>query len=205
MNDSLFAPPPAGAIVLLGGDDVSEWVLRKDGRPCDWTVEEGVMTVRPGSGDIQTKRRFTDFELHLQFRLPNMPDKTGQARGNSGLYLHGLYEIQILDTWENETYPMGVCGALYNQAAPLLNASTPPETWQVYQVRFRAPKFDADGKRITDGSVTIDQNGKRIHDGTPITEPTGGHLSHSPSEPGPILLQDHGDQVSFRNIWIREL
>lgn len=197
--------PPADAVVLFDGTDTSEWVQRTSGEPCRWQIIGGAMEVVPGTGDIVTKRRFRDFELHLEFWLPLMADKTGQARANSGLYLQGLYEIQILDSYNNETYPLGVCAALYNQVAPSQNAALPPEQWQTYHVFFRAPKFDADGNRVQDGAVTVIWNGVKVHDETPITVPTGGHLDHSPSEPGPIMLQDHGNKIRFRNIWIRPL
>ncbi|MGQ9698605.1 MAG: 3-keto-disaccharide hydrolase, partial [Armatimonadota bacterium] len=123
-------PPPPDAVVLFDGTDTSEWVHRSDGAPCRWRAVEGALEVVPGTGDILTKRRFGDFELHLEFWLPLMADQRGQARANSGLYLQGLYEIQILDSYNNETYPLGVCAALYNQFAPSQNAALPPEQWQ---------------------------------------------------------------------------
>jgi hypothetical protein len=204
-NSANYLAPPPDATVLFDGKDASAWVMLNGGKPFEWTVKDGYMEVKPKAGDVVTVERFGDFELHLEFWLPLMADQTSQARANSGLYLQGLYEIQILDSFDNETYSMGECGALYMQAPVLLNASLPPERWQTYDVVFRAPLFDAEGSRVKDGSVTIRQNGQTIHNETPITEPTGGAMKHSPSEPGPVRLQDHSNRVRFRNLWIRRL
>lgn len=204
-QSEIFKGPLEDATVLFSGGDCSAWEMLKDGGPCRWTCTGECMEVAAGTGDVVTKERFGDFELHLEFWLPLMADKTSQARANSGLYLQGLYEIQILDSYENETYSMGECGALYMQKAPLANASLPPEQWQAYHVIFRAPVYDDRGERAHDGSLTIYQNGTLIHDATPITEPTGGAMKHAPSEPGPIRLQDHGAPIRFRNLWIRAL
>jgi hypothetical protein len=175
------------------------------GGPCAWTCADDYLEVKPGTGDLVTKERFADFELHLEFWLPHLPDKTSQARANSGLYLQGLYEVQVLDSYGNETYPMGECGALYLQKAPLANANLPPERWQTYRAIFRPPGYDVHGRRMRDGSLSLWFNGTLVHDATPITEPTGGAMGHGQEEPGPIRLQDHGDLVRFRNIWIRPL
>ena len=204
-NESHFHPREIGGARLFSGSDASQWVMLADGGPCRWNVTGDYLEVNPGTGDIVTREQFTDFELHMEFWLPLMPDASGQARANSGLYLQGLYEVQILDSHENPTYEMGECGALYMQKAPLTNASLPPEQWQSYHVTFQAPRFNESGERTGDGSLTLVHNGTVIHDGTPITEPTGGAMSHSPAEPGPIRLQDHGQRIRFRNIWIRPL
>jgi hypothetical protein len=204
-NSITFIAPPEDATVLFDGTDASEWVMLRDGEPFQWSLGDGYFEVKPKTGDIRTKKVFTDFELHLEFWLPLEPDHTSQARANSGLYLQGLYEIQILDSYENDTYAMGECGALYMQAPTLTNANLPPQQWQTYHVAFRAPRFDDEGLRVKDGAVTIYQNGRLIHNATPISEVTGGAMGHSPSEPGPIRLQDHGNLIRFRNIWIRAL
>lgn len=196
---------PTDATVLFDGSDTSAWVMMSDGGPCRWTHAGDYLEVAPGTGDLLTRERFGDFELHLEFWLPLLPERTSQGRANSGLYLQGLYEVQILDSHDNPTYEMGECGALYLQKAPLANANLPPEHWQTYEAVFRSPSFDESGQRTKDGTLSLYLNGTLIHDLTPITEPTGGAMSHSPAEPGPIRLQDHGDLVRFRNIWIRPL
>jgi len=198
--------PPKDALVLFDGTDTSKWVHRRSGRPVEWVVSDGAMEVKPGSGDILTKEKFGDFQLHLEFNVPYMPGATGQGRGNSGVYLHGLYEIQILDSYRNQTYATGGCGAIYGQKDPDFRASKPPNEWQTYDITFRAPRFGADGKVIENPRVTVLHNGVKIHDNVEIKAgPTTASLGGPLVQTGPILLQDHGNRMRFRNIWIRPL
>lgn len=202
--------PPSDAIVLFDGKDLAEWT-RQDGSPAGCTVGDGAMTCKTGAGDIYSKRKFSSAQIHLEFAAPSMPDQKGQARGNSGVYLHGRYEIQILDSYQNPTYPKGACGALYGQAAPLVNASRPPQQWQTYDIIFRAPKCGADGKLIEHGRVTVLHNGVLIQDNVRILDVGRGCLEDRIGEPGPLTLQDHNYRgapmtvMRFRNIWYRPL
>ena len=187
-------------ITLFNGENLSGWIAR-DRSPARWNVENGYMEVVPGNGDIQTERLFNDFDLHVEFWIPLMPDKRGQDRGNSGVYLLGRYEIQILDSHNNPTYEDGVCGALYKTIAPLMNACLPPENWQTYDIHFVNPQIDDTGK-ILPGDLTVELNGVTVIDHYPISRPTGSAGKEKQGVPGPIRLQDHGAKVRFRNIWI---
>ncbi len=197
-------PPPADAVVLFDGKDLSEWTTR-DGQPTRCAVGGGAIVCKTGAGDIYSKRKFSSAQIHLEFAIPAMPEQHGQARGNSGVYLHGRYEIQILDSYQNPTYPTGVCGALYGQAPPLVNASRPPEQWQTYDIIFHAPRCDASGKVTTRGRLTVLHNGVLIQDNVEIRDTGGG------CNPGPLMLQDHNYKgapvtvMRFRNIWLRPL
>jgi hypothetical protein len=148
-----------------------------------------------------TKERFSDYQLHLEFKTPLLPDAKGQARGNSGVFMQGRYEIQVLDSFGLEP-GKGDCGALYNKAAPLVNACRPPREWQTYDITFRAPRFDAEGKVTENGRVTVLQNGTCVQNNTEIPGTTWGETFGKLSDPGPIVLQDHGNPVEYRNIWI---
>jgi hypothetical protein len=168
-----------------------------------WTVRDGVMEVNPGTGSIVTKRKFTDYRLHLEFRTPFMPEAEGQARGNSGVYMQGRYEIQVLDSYglrgeDNE------CGGIYKVAASAVNMCAPPGQWQSYDITFKAPRFDGAGNKIDDARLTVLHNGVRIHDALRIPGPTGGALDQDVNAPGGIMLQDHGNLVQYRNIWLKE-
>ncbi len=198
-------PAPAGALVLFDGKDLSGWLARRGGGPAGWKVENGYMEVVPKTGDIYTKEKFGDFQLHVEFWLPLMANAKGQACSNSGVYLQGRYEIQVLDSYNNETYPDGSCGALYKIHAPSKNASKPPEQWQTYDITFRAPRVDAQGKVTEKGVVTVVHNGVTVIDNGLFDHPTGGELDNQQGTPGPILLQDHGNKVRFRNIWLKPL
>jgi hypothetical protein len=196
-------PPPPGVKVLFDGKDASGWV-RTDGKPCPWKVENGALCCVPSSGSIMTQEKFGDFQLHIEFMTPLMPDAKGQARGNSGVYLQGRYEIQILDSLglppkDNE------CGSLYSIVAPRVNACKPPETWQTYDITFRAPKFDVQGKMTQKGELTVIQNETNIIDKFALDKNTPGELDKDLSKPGPLMLQDHGNLVKFRNIWMKPL
>ncbi|NKB70184.1 MAG: DUF1080 domain-containing protein [Candidatus Latescibacteria bacterium] len=188
-------PPPAGAVALFNGEDVANWTGR-DGAPAQWDVTDGALHVVPKTGDIMSKQRLSDFLLHLEFRCPDMPDKSGQAKGNSGVFLQGRYEIQVLDSYGLNIPGMGDCGAVYNQFAPLVNACLPPMEWQSYDVAFRAPRHGDEGPRLT-----VLHNGQVIHNNVQLPGVTGAAIDEEIGQPGPLLLQDHGDLVAYRNIW----
>ncbi len=196
--------PPAHAVILFNGGDTSRWVKAGTEKPIGWKVEKGALEVVPGAGDILTTDRWSDFRMHLEFNVPLMPNAHGQERGNSGVKLHGLYEIQILDSYGLKP-GKGECGALYNQVAPRVNACKPPNRWQTYDITFRAPRFDKDHQVARQGSVTVYQNGILVQDATPITRPTRANPLYDAAMPGPVLLQDHGCRVRFRNIWLLPL
>jgi hypothetical protein len=195
---------PADATVLFDGTDLSGWTHRK-GNAAQWEVADGVITCKPGSGDIMSKHKYRSAQIHLEFATPLMPDARSQGRGNSGVYVQGRYEVQVLDSFQNETYANGSCGALYGQYAPLVNACRPPEQWQTYDIVFHAPQCD-DAKKVTEpGRLTILLNGVLIQDHVAIKGVCGGELDRNVHEPGPLLLQDHGNKVRYRNIWVRAL
>lgn len=200
---------PSDAIVLFGGRDLSEWTSAKNADiAAPWAINpDGSMTVKPGSGDIKTKRVFGDCQLHLEFQAPPVVKGEGQGRGNSGLFLQNRYEVQILDCFQNRTYSNGQTGSLYKQTIPLVNACKKPGEWQTYDILYTAPRFNADGLMVAPGRVTVIHNGVVIQLNTEIkgtTEYIGlpKVIAHDKDS---IKLQDHGDLVSFRNIWIREL
>ena len=198
--DTIQAAPPANAVVLFNGKDLSNWTTR-DGGPAGWKVEDGIMQIEPRTGDVVTTERFTDCLLHLEFRCPDMPEATGQGKGNSGVYLQGRYEVQVLDSYGLNIPGMGDCGAIYNQFAPLLNACKPPMTWQTYDIVFRAARVNDGGEVEEPARLTIAQNGLVIHNNVQVQGPTGGAMDEQVGEPGPLLLQDHGNLVAYRNIW----
>ena len=194
---------PVDATVLIGPrDDLSAWRML-DGRPATWRMRNGI--VEAGGGDIRTRQEFTDFQLHVEFATPADVTGDGQERGNSGVFLLGQFEIQVLDSYRNETYPDGQAAAMYGQYPPLVNASRPPGEWQTYDIVFTAPRFEA-GALAKPAIVTMFHNGVLVHDGTAFWGPTA-HAALLPYNPdvtrGPITLQDHGNPVHFRNIWIR--
>lgn len=205
------ATPPSDAIVLFDGKDLSKWRSDKDGSPAKWKVADGYMEVVAGTGGIHTEQGFGDAQVHVEWMAPNPPvGKGSQDRGNSGVFLMGRYEVQVLDTYgtTNKTYADGQAGALYGQYPPLVNASRPPGQWQTYDIVFRAPRFDADGKVTRSARVTVLHNGILIQDNRELTGPTA-HKARPPyaahAEKLPIGLQDHSHPVRFRNIWVREL
>ncbi len=196
---TLGARPPEGAIVLLDGKSLDAWQSR-GGEPAAWTLEDGYMIVKPGSGNIVTRDSFPgDFQLHVEFAVPYMPEAKGQARGNSGIYLQGRYELQVLDSYGLDSLDND-CGGIYKQHKPLVNACKPPLQWQTYDIDFQAPVLE-DGKVVKKARATIKQNGVVIHDDVEI-EPTPGGIAGDTASAGPILLQDHGNLVQFRNMWI---
>lgn len=203
-------PPPSDAIVLFDGRSMAEWVHR-DGRPAGWPVKDGAMVCNSGTGDIFTRRKLGSVQIHLEFATPYMPKAHDQARGNSGVYLQSRYEIQILDSYRNPTYPNGSCAALYGQSAPLANASRPPQQWQAYDIVFHAPKCDAAGKVTQPGTLTLLHNGVLVQNHVQIRVPTAGSERGNLCAPAPLMLQDHyhpdvkETPMRFRNIWYRPL
>jgi hypothetical protein len=201
---------PSDAVVLFDGKNVDEWV-HKDKRPAEWTVQDGVLVCKSGTGDIVTKRSFGSAQIHVEFSTPSMLQVKGQARGNSGVYLQGRYEVQVLDSYENPTYANGSAAAVYGQHAPLVNASRPPEQWQSYDFVFHAARCDAEGKIRRPATLTLLHNGVLVQDNVTITKNTPGSDDMAFCEPGPILLQDHfhpevkDTLLRFRNIWLRPL
>ena len=203
MPESLNAAPPPDAVVLFAGANLDQWEARGGGL-APWTVDNGEMTTR--NSDIVSRQRFEDFYLHVEFRCPNLPPEvTGQGRSNSGVFLQGRYEIQVLDSYGIAEPGQGDCGALYNHAAPLVNACTPPEEWETYDAFFRAPRFDATGAKIEDARVTLLLNGVLIQNNVALSGQTGGALDENYHEAGPIMLQFHGDAVRYRNVWVQSL
>jgi hypothetical protein len=204
---SQMAPAPSDAVVLFDGKDLSKW-QKSGGGEATWIVENGYMETKPKSGMIRTKDQFGDFQLHLEFATPEKVEGTGQGRGNNGLNIFGRYEIQILDSYQNKTYPDGQAGAIYGQFPPLVNASKGPGEWQTYDVIFEAPRWNEQGELTRKASITLLHNGviihnkRELHGGTTHREirPDRKH-----SETGFIELYEHGNPVRFRNIWIRPL
>jgi hypothetical protein len=199
VSPTLGAKAPAGAIVLYNGKDFRQWKPTKaDVDSIEWNrVKGGAMEVHGRTGSIVTKKKFTDFKLHVEFRTPFMPEKRGQARGNSGVYLQGRYEVQVLDSYgldgkDNE------CGGIYKVGPPIVNMCAPPAQWQTYDITFSAPKSGGPAR------ATVVHNGVTIHDEIEL-KPTGGALDGNVNEPGGIYLQDHGNPVQFKNIWLVEL
>jgi hypothetical protein len=207
-KDDAPKPPPKGATVLFDGKDLSGWVTRDGKKPAEWKLEDGYMEVK--GGDIRTKETFgPDFKLHVEFWLPHMPDAKDQGRANSGVFLQGRYEIQVLDSYMNDTYANGSVGALYGIIAPDKEAQQkavkPPEQWNTYDITFRSPRVDDEGKVTEKGHVTVVLNGVTLIDDGPFDHVTGGAINNKLGEPGPLLLQDHGCKVRYRNIWLQPL
>ena len=202
------AAPPSDAIVLFDGTNLSSWESQSGSEPADWFVEDGYFEVAPGTGGIRTKQGFGDVQLHVEWASPNPPRGEGQDNGNSGVFLMGMYEIQVLNSYENKTYPDGQASAVYGQYPPLVNATRPPGEWQVYDIIFRAPRFEDDGSLAAPATVTVLHNGVLVQNHVPLTGPTGHHQRppYKKHESRlPIALQDHSHPVRFRNIWLREL
>jgi Domain of Unknown Function (DUF1080) len=200
------AAAPSDAIVLFDGTDLSKW--EGDKGPAQWAIHEDYMEVKPGAGYIHTKEKFGDFQLHLEFAEPVKVIGDSQERGNSGVFLQGIYEVQVLDCYNNPTYPDGQCGAVYGQSPPLVNACKKPGQWQTYDIIFEAARWN-DNQLIRPASVTVIQNGVLIHNHQAILGPTGhktlANYDKRVPDKGPIALQDHGNLVRFRNIWIRNI
>lgn len=209
--------PPSDALVLFDGKNLDQWVSVKDKGPAQWTVKKGVMTVDKTKGNIETKKAFNNYQLHLEWQIPANITGEGQARGNSGLFLASIgpgdlgYELQILDSYNNKTYTNGQAASIYKQTAPLVNANRKPGEWQTYDVIWTAPVFNTDGTLKSAARVTVFFNGVLVQNNFELSGPTlyigkpNYKMAHGAS---PIKLQSHGDKsepISFRNIWIREL
>lgn len=199
--------PPSDAVVLFDGSDLSRWTNDKGG-PAGWKAENGAMVIVPRTGTVRTKDEFGDCQLHIEFATPEPPRGRDQGRGNSGVLLFGLYEIQVLDNYENATYADGHASAIYGQYPPLVNASRKPGQWQTYDIIFTAPRFKADKTLETPAYATVLHNGVLVHNHAELLGPMAfralpKYFAHGPK--GPLMLQDHGDPVRYRNIWIREL
>jgi hypothetical protein len=199
--------PPSDAIVLFDGKGLSQWQAANGG-PAKWKVENGYFQVVPKTGAIQTKQAFGDCQLHVEWAAPEPAHGEGQDRGNSGVFLMGLYEVQVLDSYHSKTYPDGQAAAIYGQYPPLVNASRPPGQWQTYDIVFHGPRFDEDGKLLRPAFITVLHNGVLVQDHVRIMGPTA-HKQRPPYKAGPtklpLSLQDHNHPVRYRNIWIREL
>ncbi|HSB11509.1 MAG TPA: DUF1080 domain-containing protein [Blastocatellia bacterium] len=200
--------PPSDAIVLFDGKDLSKWRSANDGRDAKWLVKDGYVQVVAGTGDIATRQEFGDCQLHIEWATPAEVKGEGQERGNSGVFLMERYEVQILDSYNNKTYYHGQAGAIYNQFAPLVNASRKPGEWQSYDIIFKCPKFDEQGKVTERARITVLHNGVLIQNNVEIYGNTWHdraalYIAHGPK--ASLKLQDHGNPMRFRNIWIREL
>lgn len=204
---NIVIEPPEDAIILFDGTSFDEWVSEEDGSEVNWDLEDDFMTVQPGTGNIQTHRKFSNVQLHIEWRTPEEIDGDGQGRGNSGVFLQKRYEVQVLDSWQNSTYVNGMAGSIYKQHIPLANASLPPGEWQSYDIFFKAPRFDNNGNVDIPGRITVLHNGVIIQNNVEIMGNTVyiGDPFYEEHGPDSIMLQDHSDLVSFRNIWIREL
>lgn len=224
-----YTSAPSDAIVLFDGRDLNAWhtpkydygvrmdhvesiikakVNHPEHTPPQWTVKDGAMIVNPGTGAIETKQAFGDVQLHLEFLAPVDPGKEGQGYSNSGVFFMGLYEVQVLNSYENETYPNGQAGAVYKQHIPLVNASRPPGEWQSYDIVFNAPRFSEDGELERPAYLTVFHNGVLIQNHVELKGPAIyiGKPYYTPHPAKlPLLLQDHGNKVRFRNIWVRPL
>lgn len=200
---------PSDAVVLFDGKDLSQWVSANDGSPTRWIVKDGYMECVRGSGYIRTLQNFGDCQLHIEWATPAKVEGDGQGRGNSGVFFgNGRYEVQVLDSYNNPTYADGSAGSIYCQYPPTVNASRKPGEWQWYDIVYTAPRFDASGKLTSPARMTVFHNGVLIQNNVELTGPTGW-LERAPysahPEKQPISLQDHGNPVRFRNIWLREL
>ena len=206
--------PPSDAIVLFDGTDLAKWESSKAPaergqrhEPASWKIVNGEMHIAPGTGGIQTKEYFGDCQLHIEFKSPPASNKSGQGAGNSGIFLQNTYELQVLDGDNNKTYVNGMVGSIYKQAAPLVDPYTKNGEWQVFDVYYKAPVFNGEGALLSPAMMTVVMNGVLIHNNyilkghTPYT----GLPRYTPHGRLPLSLQDHGDEVAFRNIWIRNL
>ena len=210
---------PSDAVVLFDGSNMDAWMTAEAEQPAHWEIEDGAMTVRPGLQSIKTRRGFGDIQLHLEWRPSDQIEGEGQSRGNSGVFLHSQFEVQVLDSWNNPTYVNGQAGAVYLQYPPLVNAVRRPGEWQSYDIIFQAPHFDDNGNLAEPAYLTVLHNGILIQNHvellgathTPLPEYRANCVPYSQQREQdcsgmmPITLQDHGQVVSYRNIWVREL
>ena len=205
---TLPVPPPASAIVLFDGTSLASWRKKGSDAPAGWKVENGYMEIVPGAGDIESKDAFGDVQLHVEYMTPAPPRGTDQDRGNSGVFLMGMYEVQVLDSYQSVTYPDGQNAALYGDTPPSVNASRPPGEWQSYDITFVAPRFDASGKLVSPARQTVFHNGVKVHDAVALkgrTTHNSPQTYQAHAERLPLSLQDHEHPVRYRNIWVKEL
>ena len=201
--------PPSDAIILFAGTSLSEW--RSDdsaGSPAQWIVRDGYVEVKPGTGTMRTARGFGDVQLHIEWATPAVAKGEGQERGNSGIFLMGIYELQVLDSYQNDTYPDGQAGAIYGQNPPLVNPTRGPGQWQAYDVIFHRPRFKGDGSLERPARMTVLLNGVLIQDNFELVGPTANRQQppyRMHPDKLPLKLQDHGNPTRFRNVWVREL
>lgn len=199
--------PPSDAIVLFNGRDLSNWESTKGG-PAEWTVGDGYFEVKPGAGEIRTKQAFGDCQLHVEWAAPSPPHGEDQDRGNSGVFLHSLYEVQVLDSYESKTYADGEAAAMYGQYPPLVNACRPPGQWQTYDIIFHGPRFDDAGVLRRPAVITVIHNSVLVQDHVRLMGPTIHQRRpqyHPTPEKLPLALQDHHHPVRYRNLWVREI
>jgi hypothetical protein len=199
--------PPSDAVVLFDGTDLSHW-RDAQGNPTRWVVRDGAMVCVPRSGMIYSKEEFGDCQIHIEFATPGQIEGSGQGRGNSGVFPFGRYEIQVLDSFDNPTYPDGQAAAIYGQYPPLVNASRKPGEWQSYDILFTAPRFREDGTLERPAHATVLHNGVVVHNHAEVLGPMAHQAlpQYRPHPPkGPLALQDHGNPIRFRNIWVRDL
>jgi len=201
------APAPADAVVLFDGKSLAGWEDAK-GTPAKWKIENGYMEVAAKAGSVQTKKGFGDCQLHVEWASPAEVKGDDQGRGNSGVFLMNIYEVQVLDSYNNKTYADGAAASIYGQYPPLVNACRKPGEWQTYDIVFHRPRFDKDGALLAPARMTVFHNGILVHDNDVLTGPTA-HKARPPykmhADKLPIGLQDHGNPVRYRNIWVREL
>jgi hypothetical protein len=199
--------PPSDAVVLFDGKSLAGW-KSVNGGEAKWRIDKGELVVAPGTGDIQTKQNFGDVQLHVEWLAPKLPpDKVNQDRANSGVFLQDVYEVQVLDNFENKTYVNGMVGSIYKQYPPLVNATLPAEKWQTYDIIFTAPRFAADGSVTSPARMTVLHNGVLVQNNAVLKGATTyiGLPSYKAHGDMPIRLQDHSHEVRFRNIWLRKL
>jgi len=207
-GDACTNSAPSDAIVLFDGKNLDAWQSSNDkSKSAPWKVEKGAFTVTPQTGGIETKQHFTDYQLHIEWSSPEVVKGNSQGRGNSGIFMQGIYEVQVLDSYDNETYVNGQAGSIYKQTPPLANVMRKPGEWNTYDIIYTAPTFTKDGKYRTYPTITVIHNGVVVQNNTTIIGTTEyvGFPQTRVHGAGPISLQDHGDLVRFRNIWIREL
>ena len=194
---------PSDALVLFDGTTLDAWTGKNDAPP--WEIVDGAIVVTPGSGDMMTRRNFSDIQYHMEWMVPANRKTSGQKGGNSGLFLMDRYEIQILDSHENKTYADGMAASFYGQHPPAVNPANPKGAWNTYDVIFRAPRWDSEGTQISPARATVLFNGVMVHDSQAFKGPTEPWKKNKPHGPDVLRLQDHSDPIHFRNIWVREL
>jgi len=204
LSPTLGVKPPKDAVVLFDGKNYDAWQCHGESGPIQWLLIDGAMEIKPGSESIISKRDFQDCQVHLEFRTPFQPEARGQGRGNSGVYLQGKYEVQVLDSYGLEGLD-NECGGIYGVARPKINMCAPPLQWQTYDITFYAPRFENSGKKVQNARMTVLHNGVEILDNIEIPGPTAAAGVSEESKPGGIYLQNHGNAVWYRNIWVKEL